>query len=155
MFNWFKRKGRQNSVGSSKDQVEADHERYLKKLRTAAPARLYDMVTTISDNPSLAEQYSNMSKRMDAALVLKYQPSPETSEVLQRVISTDPEYLVRYHATKSLLLIHGYPDRAVNQRIGELAPKLGYKQPAASPEAIEAIQQLIHARPMKPAPDKK
>src|SRR5258705_13326359 len=108
MFNWFKRKGRQNSVGSSKDQVEADHERYMKKLRTAAPALLYDMERTISDNSNLAEQYSSMSKRMNAALVLKYHPSPETSEDLQRAITTDLEYLVRYNATKLWLLIHGY-----------------------------------------------
>src|SRR5579862_3947499 len=63
-----------------------NYERRLKKLRSASPSKLYEMVTNISANPDLAEQQLSRGKRIAAAFVLKYLPSPETSEVLQNVI---------------------------------------------------------------------
>jgi hypothetical protein len=153
MFNWLKRLGNRNSGESSWDQIDGYKERQLKKLRSAAPSKLYDMVTNISENPDLAEQALSMGKRIDAAIALQYKPSPETSEVLQSVIAHDPEYLVRYHATNSLLLIHGYQHPEKHQHIRELAPKLGNKKPTASPEALEAIQQLIRNHPIISASD--
>lgn len=154
MFNWFKRKEKQPSAASSKERMEDQYELHLKKLRTKSPASLYAMATRVRPGTSAAQAATANRKRMDAVLVLKYHPSAETSEVLQRVIADDPEYLVRYHAVRALLLIHGYDEKDVERTMAELAPRLGYQRPTVDPDVLPTIQRLIDGRPAATTPAK-
>jgi len=46
--------------------------------------------------------------RLNAAIVLRRFPTDDTIQALYESVSTDPDYLVRNHASESLLHIHGF-----------------------------------------------
>ncbi|MBD3190466.1 MAG: hypothetical protein GF308_07470 [Candidatus Heimdallarchaeota archaeon] len=54
------------------------------------------------------ETNSHWGYRMDAAITLRKFHTPEVIEALFRAIE-DPDYLVRHHASESLLALHGFP----------------------------------------------
>ncbi len=96
---------------------------------------------------------SNKLSRMDAAIALREYPSAETAAVLRRAIEAEDDYLVRYHAANSLLLIYGYTNDEASEFIRQLAPKLGYQKAQAFPEALERIDSLIAGRSIGLASD--
>lgn len=54
-------------------------------------------------------------ERIDAAIALRYVLVPDAEEALWRALGNDPENLVRYHASDSLLVRHGLsPETEVN-----------------------------------------
>lgn len=96
---------------------------------------------------------SNKISRMDAAMALREFPSAETAAVLRQAVQDDDDYLVRYHAANSLLLIYGYTNEEADVFIRQLAPKLGYQKAQAFPEALARIDGLIAGRSIVPPTD--
>ena len=146
MFRWFKRKMSENRPAVGREYLDYEEQRHNKRLLAAGAENLYQLLKKFPVDPAAVLRKDDMGNRITAAQLLRNFPSAKTAEALQNAIAHDPEYLVRYPATKSLLLIYGYPYEEVNQHVRLIAPKLGNKMPAPTPEAIDMIQQLIHDR---------
>ena len=105
--------------------------------------------------PPLADalrQSQSRSARMDAALALRNFPSQPNADALAEAMATDPEYLVRFHSASSLLAMHGYTRKEVDEAMKNLAPKLGNKFAVSKGEVIGEIRALAEARPLGKAP---
>ena len=88
--------------------------------------------------------------RMGAARALSEFPSAETSSALLEAIRHDTQYLVRYHATHSLLHIYGYSNNELNALMAELAPALSYGGTAGPKvETIQRIEALIAGKHLR------
>ncbi|MHA1771769.1 MAG: HEAT repeat domain-containing protein [Candidatus Thorarchaeota archaeon] len=70
-------------------------------------------------------QSESWSEQIEAAISLRRYNTPEVIKALFTAVS-DPEYLVRYHASEALLAIHGFtPDISSHDKIfAEIAPSV-------------------------------
>jgi hypothetical protein len=144
MFGWFKR----NRSGGGREAAEQWADNYERQLLKSGVRKIYPILK----QPPNQDQPGSWSYRISAANALWHFPSIETAEVLYKTITTDPEYLVRYAAVKSYLLIYGYSWDEANEQMKALAPKLGYKKPAPDAAGLETLQQLVCGRIIGLAP---
>ena len=77
------------------------------------------------------------SSRMDAVCALSEMPSDGTRQALMELLWTEPDYLLRYHSFKGILMLHGYPWKEANDHTGKMAPQIGGA--LANPEARRAV----------------
>ena len=93
--------------------------------------------------------YNNRSPyvRLNAAITLRIFPTDDTIQALFDSVSTDPDYLVRFHASESLLHIHGLePTISEHKEIFQLiCVEFGPKDEVAY---HEAIKHYTHAADM-------
>ncbi|MBN2229254.1 MAG: HEAT repeat domain-containing protein [Candidatus Thorarchaeota archaeon] len=87
----------------------------LKKVGSDLKIQIALALNTIEDTteyvPDIIDvlQYNGSPYvRLKAAMVLRNYPTIEVIESLFTAIEKDPDYLVRYHASESLLHIHGF-----------------------------------------------
>src|SRR3954464_3761336 len=106
MFRWLKRKISENRPAVGRDYADWEEERHNKRLIAAGVENLYRLLNKFPVDPAAILRKDERGNRITAAQLLCKFPSAKTAEMLQHTIAHDPEYLVRYPATRSLLLIY-------------------------------------------------
>jgi hypothetical protein len=75
--------------------------------------------------------------RVEAVLALAGMPSPAVLQSLQGLVQQEKAYLLRYHAFKGLLILHGYTRQQADDLVGPIAPQIAGA--AVRAEAREAM----------------
>ncbi|MBL9176144.1 MAG: hypothetical protein JNL10_21555 [Verrucomicrobiales bacterium] len=75
--------------------------------------------------------------RMEAVLALAGMPSPAVVQSLYELVQQEKAYLLRYHAFKGLLMLHGYTRQQADALVGPIAPQIAGA--AVRAEAREAV----------------
>ncbi len=94
--------------------------------------RAVDALVAMARNPQVRS-----SPRVDAVCALSEMPSDVTRQALMEILWTEPDYLLRYHSFKGILMLHGYPWKEANDHAGKMAPQIGGA--LARPEARRAV----------------
>lgn len=96
-----------------------------------------DALFTIARNPAVHE-----SLRVEAVMALGEIPTTTVRQWLLEVLTSAPEYLLRAHSFKGLLMLHGYSRQQADQHFGPLAPHIaGF---IARPQARELVMAKLH-----------
>lgn len=102
-----------------------------------------EAVSTLAADPRVHE-----SARVDAVVALAGMPSPQAAQAMETLLGSDAAYLVRYHAFKGLLKLHGYSAREADDLTGALAPHLAgaHARPAARETVQARLVELLAGR---------
>lgn len=88
--------------------------------RIAQDPRAIEAAVAIARNPA-----GHDAPRVDAVVALAQMPTEPARQALHEILESEPEYLLRYHAFKGLLILHGYPWMEADEHAGALAREIG------------------------------
>lgn len=90
----------------------------------------------------------NGTARVDAVIALSEMRSELSRRTLMDLLQSEPDYLIRYHSFKGLLMLHGDPWARADHEAGEIAPQIGglLVNPAARQQVLARLVTLIAGR---------
>ena len=121
----------------------------LAVWRIAEEPQAIDAAVAIARNPT-----GHDAPRVDAVVALAQMPAEPARRALLEILESEPEYLLRYHAFKGLLILHGYPWMEADDHAGALAREIGaaLADPRARRIVAARLEQLTAGRTLAVAP---
>lgn len=102
-----------------------------------------DAVAAIARDPRV-----HGAPRVDAVVALAKMPAVASRMALHELLESEPDYLLRYHAFKGLLLLHGYSWREADDHAGALARPIADSaaDPTVRARLLTRLRELLAGR---------